>query len=60
MPLKTQKLKKSRKLKESSKRWILRQLNDPYVGQARMDGWRSRAAYKIIEIDEKFKIFIPN
>ncbi|MBL6664769.1 MAG: RlmE family RNA methyltransferase [Rickettsiales bacterium] len=57
MPLKTQKLKKSRKLKESSKRWILRQLNDPYVEKARMEGWRSRAAYKIIEIDEKFKIF---
>lgn len=57
MPLKIQKLKKTKKLKESSKRWILRQLNDPFVGQARMDGWRSRAAYKIIEIDEKFKIF---
>ena len=57
MPLKIQKLKKSKKLKESSKRWILRQLNDPFVEQARMEGWRSRAAYKILEVDEKFKIF---
>ncbi len=35
-------------------RWLERQLNDPYVKQAKADGYRSRAAYKLIELDEKF------
>ena len=38
----------------SSTRWLQRQLNDPYVKQAKADGYRSRAAYKLIELDEKF------
>ncbi|WP_181705969.1 RlmE family RNA methyltransferase [Chthonobacter rhizosphaerae] len=38
----------------SSTRWLERQLNDPYVVKARKEGWRSRAAYKLIEIDEKY------
>ena len=38
----------------SSTRWLTRQLNDPYVQQARADGYRSRAAYKLAELDEKF------
>ncbi len=38
----------------SSVRWLERQLNDPYVKQAKADGYRSRAAYKLIELDEKF------
>ena len=38
----------------SSVRWLERQLNDPYVKQARAEGYRSRAAYKLIELDEKF------
>ncbi|MGI8943656.1 MAG: RlmE family RNA methyltransferase [Qipengyuania sp.] len=38
----------------SSTRWLERQLNDPYVRQAKADGYRSRAAYKLIELDEKF------
>jgi 23S rRNA (uridine2552-2'-O)-methyltransferase len=41
------------KRKLSSKLWLERQLNDPYVAQARRDGFRSRAAYKLIEIDDK-------
>jgi 23S rRNA (uridine2552-2'-O)-methyltransferase len=41
------------KRKLSSKLWLERQLNDPYVAQAKRDGWRSRAAYKLIEIDDK-------
>lgn len=41
----------------SSTRWLQRQLNDPYVQMAKAQGYRSRAAYKIIEIHEKFKIF---
>jgi 23S rRNA (uridine2552-2'-O)-methyltransferase len=35
-------------------RWLSRQLNDPYVKQAKAEGWRSRAAFKLIELDEKF------
>lgn len=38
-----------------STRWLERQLNDPYVKKARAEGWRSRAAFKLIELDEKFK-----
>ena len=42
------------KRKHSSKLWLERQLNDPYVAQAKRDGLRSRAAYKLIEIDDKY------
>lgn len=38
----------------SSTRWLSRQLNDPYVKKARAEGYRSRAAYKLLELDEKF------
>ncbi len=38
----------------SSRRWLERQLNDPYVQAAREEGYRSRAAYKLIELDERF------
>ena len=38
----------------SSNRWLTRQLNDPYVKQAKADGYRSRSAYKLVELDEKF------
>jgi 23S rRNA (uridine2552-2'-O)-methyltransferase len=44
---------KARKL--SSQRWLERQLNDPYVRAAKQEGWRSRAAYKLIELDAKFR-----
>jgi 23S rRNA (uridine2552-2'-O)-methyltransferase len=40
--------------KVSSTRWLERQLNDPYVKRARAEGYRSRAAYKLLELDEKF------
>ena len=40
----------------SSARWLTRQLNDPYVRQARTAGYRSRAAYKLIELDERFAL----
>lgn len=40
----------------SSVRWLERQLNDPYVKQAKTDGYRSRAAYKLLELDEKFAL----
>lgn len=41
---------------ESSRKWLQRHLNDPYVAAAQDDGYRSRAAYKLIQIDEKFKL----
>ena len=44
----------SKKRTASSTRWLQRQLNDPYVKQAKAEGYRSRAAYKLIELDEKF------
>lgn len=53
------KLKSSKKRTLSSRRWLERQLNDPFVQQAKMSGYRSRAAFKLIEIDEKFKILRP-
>lgn len=40
----------------SSARWLSRQLNDPYVRQAKAEGWRSRAAFKLIELDQKFNL----
>ncbi|MCB1425781.1 MAG: 23S rRNA methyltransferase, partial [Notoacmeibacter sp.] len=42
-------VKKKRGLKNSSRRWIERQLNDPYVHKARQEGYRSRAAFKLLE-----------
>lgn len=48
---------KGRKL--SSTLWLARQLNDPYVTRARAEGYRGRAAYKIIEIDDKFGFLKP-
>jgi 23S rRNA (uridine2552-2'-O)-methyltransferase len=47
---------KNKKVKESSRNWIRRQLNDPYVARARADGYRARAAYKLIELDEQFDL----
>ena len=43
----------------SSTRWLERQLNDPYVARARREGHRSRAAYKLLEIDEKYRLLRP-
>ena len=40
----------------SSTRWLERQLNDPYVKQAKAEGYRSRAAYKLLELDERFAL----
>jgi 23S rRNA (uridine2552-2'-O)-methyltransferase len=51
----TQRLK-SKNRSQSSKQWLERQLNDPYVARARREGYRSRAAFKLIEIDEKYRI----
>ena len=43
----------------ASQRWLTRQLNDPYVTAARAQGWRSRAAFKLIELDERFRLIRP-
>lgn len=43
----------------SSKLWLERQLNDPYVARAKREGYRSRAAYKLIEIDDKHRFLKP-
>ncbi len=45
--------------KTSSTQWLQRQLNDPYVAKARAEGYRSRAAFKLIEIDDKFEFLRP-
>ncbi|MHC5654229.1 RlmE family RNA methyltransferase [Stappia sp.] len=54
-----ERVKTARRRTTSSTRWLQRQLNDPYVRRAKIDGYRSRAAYKILEIDEKHKILKP-
>lgn len=52
-------VKSARGRKTSSTRWLQRQLNDPYVRQAKADGYRGRAAYKIIELDDKVGFLRP-
>lgn len=57
-PLKAR-LKKVRGRSASSVRWLQRQLNDPYVAEAQRLGYRGRAAFKIIQLDEQFHFFKP-
>ena len=54
-----ERVKTARGRKTSSTRWLQRQLNDPYVKKAQMEGYRSRAAYKLIQLDERFKLLKP-
>lgn len=49
-------VRKARGRSESSRRWLERQLNDPYVKRAQIDGYRARSAYKLIELDERFEL----
>ncbi|MPT48887.1 MAG: RlmE family RNA methyltransferase [Sphingobium sp.] len=49
-------MKTAKRRSEQSTRWLQRQLNDPYVKKARAEGWRSRAAFKLIELDEKYSL----
>ena len=58
-PLKVR-LKTGKNRSVSSKRWLERQLNDPYVARAKREGMRSRAAYKLAEIDDRHRILKPN
>ncbi|MEM8744398.1 MAG: RlmE family RNA methyltransferase, partial [Pseudomonadota bacterium] len=52
-------VKTARGRKLSSTRWLERQLNDPYVHAAKRDGYRGRAAYKLIELDDKLRFLLP-
>ena len=54
--LKVRVKKKAGTIKESSRRWLERHLNDPYVHKSKQDGYRSRAAYKLIEINERYNL----
>ena len=51
-----QRLRTARGRTASSTRWLERQLNDPYVRRAKAENYRSRAAYKLLELDEKFRL----
>ncbi|QBF31981.1 RlmE family RNA methyltransferase [Thalassococcus sp. S3] len=53
------KVKTARGRKLSSTRWLQRQLNDPYVKRAQAEGYRGRAAYKILELDDKYQFLVP-
>ncbi len=52
-------VKSAKGRKTSSVRWLERQLNDPYVARAKAEGFRGRAAYKIQELDDKFRFLVP-
>jgi len=53
----TKRVKTARGRKLSSTRWLQRQLNDPYVQAAKVEGYRSRAAFKIVQLDDRFGLF---
>ena len=53
------KVKTARGRKLSSTRWLQRQLNDPYVKRAQTEGYRGRAAFKILELDDKYRFLVP-
>ena len=55
----TVKVKTARGRTTSSTRWLQRQLNDPYVKRAQAEGYRGRAAFKIMELDDKFRFLVP-
>ncbi len=53
------KVKTARGRKLSSTRWLERQLNDPYVRRAKTEGYRGRAAFKILELDDRYRFLVP-
>ena len=55
----TVKVRTARGRKLSSTLWLQRQLNDPYVQRAKAEGYRGRAAFKIIELDDKYRFLVP-
>lgn len=52
-------LRNARGRSAAQQRWLSRQLNDPYVQEAKRQGWRSRAAFKLLELDERFHLIRP-
>ena len=52
-------VKTARRRKRSSTEWLTRQLNDPYVAEARRLGYRSRAAFKLIQLDDRYRLLAP-
>jgi 23S rRNA (uridine2552-2'-O)-methyltransferase len=52
----TVRVRKARRRKPSSTEWLFRQLNDPYVAEARRQGYRSRAAFKLQQLDQRFHL----
>src|SRR5579863_10645697 len=52
-------VKSARRRKPSSTEWLNRQLNDPYVAEARRVGYRSRAAFKLQQLDQRFHLLKP-
>jgi 23S rRNA (uridine2552-2'-O)-methyltransferase len=54
-----ERLKREKRRKPSSRAWLERQINDPYVARARREGFRSRSAYKLAEIDDKVRLLKP-
>ena len=54
-----QRVKTAKRRTASSNQWLRRQLNDPYVAAARREGYRSRAAFKLLEIDDKYRLLKP-
>src|SRR5258708_10200318 len=52
-------VKTARRRKPSSTEWLSRQLNDPFVAEARRLGYRSRAAFKLIQLDDRFRLLAP-
>jgi len=52
-------VKTAKKRTPSSARWLERQLNDPYVARAQAEGYRARSAFKLMEMDDRYKLFKP-
>ena len=52
-------VKARKNMSESSRKWLQRQLNDPYVAAAKDEGYRSRAAFKLLQLDEQFHLLKP-
>src|SRR6266436_4388642 len=55
----TVRVRRARRRKPSSTEWLTRQLNDPYVAEAHRLGYRSRAAFKLIQLDDRFHLLAP-
>src|SRR5437899_9501536 len=52
-------VKTAKRRSAASTQWLARQLNDPYVGEAKRQGYRSRAAFKLLQLDDRFHLLRP-